>query len=71
MTDRRSSAPAWRSTGPWPRAGLVLAPFTLAFEGLPDVLTLHNIVGFAYLATVGGAFTYILWFRGIERLTPT
>jgi hypothetical protein len=58
---------AWQMT----LGGLVLAPSTLGFEGLPEVLTLQNVAGFGYLATLGGAFAYILWFRGIERLTPT
>lgn len=51
--------------------GLLLAPFTLAFEGLPDTLTGSNLLGYLYLATIGGAISYWLWFRGIERLTPT
>ena len=51
--------------------GLVLAPFTVAFEGLPDSLSLANIAGYGYLATIGGALSYLLWFRGIERLSPT
>ncbi|WP_051581669.1 EamA family transporter [Pseudonocardia acaciae] len=51
--------------------GLVLAPFTLAFEGLPESLSLANIAGYGYLATVGGALAYVFWFRGIERLSPT
>jgi probable blue pigment (indigoidine) exporter len=58
---------AWQMT----LGGLVLAPSTLGFEGLPEVLTLQNVAGFGYLATLGGAFAYILWFRGIERLSPT
>lgn len=57
---------AWQMT----MGGLLLAPFTLALEGLPAAVTLANIAGYSYLATVGGAFAYVLWFRGIERLSP-
>ncbi|WTX00343.1 EamA family transporter [Streptomycetaceae bacterium NBC_01309] len=48
--------------------GLVLLPFWLTLEGLPDRLTGANAVGFAYLVTVGAVLSYIVWFRGIERL---
>jgi probable blue pigment (indigoidine) exporter len=46
-------------------------PVALAVEGLPAGLTSANIVGYTYLATVGGAIAYVLWFRGIARLSPT
>jgi probable blue pigment (indigoidine) exporter len=58
---------AWQMT----LGGLVLAPVTLAVEGLPAGLTSANIVGYTYLATIGGAIAYVLWFRGIARLSPT
>jgi probable blue pigment (indigoidine) exporter len=58
---------AWQMT----LGGLVLAPLTLAVEGLPAILTGAEVAGYTYLATVGGAFAYVLWFRGIERLSPT
>ena len=48
--------------------GLVLAPFALAFEGLPPHFTGRNLLGFLWLATAGTAVAYSLWFRGIERL---
>ncbi|GAA4551919.1 EamA family transporter [Amycolatopsis samaneae] len=48
--------------------GLVLLPFLLLFEGLPDRLTGLNVVGFTYLISVGAVISYALWFRGIERL---
>ncbi|HEU5024392.1 MAG TPA: EamA family transporter [Spirillospora sp.] len=51
--------------------GLVLAPFTLAFEGVPASLTGQNVLGFLYLGIVGTAVAYALWFRGIDRLPPT
>ncbi|GAB2489411.1 EamA family transporter [Streptosporangium sandarakinum] len=51
--------------------GLVLAPLTLAVEGVPETLTGQNILGFAYLGVIGTALAYTLWFRGIEQLPPT
>ncbi|MEO7369273.1 MAG: EamA family transporter [Ilumatobacteraceae bacterium] len=48
--------------------GLVLAPFALAFEGVPPHFTGKNVLGFLWLATAGTAIAYSLWFRGIERL---
>jgi probable blue pigment (indigoidine) exporter len=51
--------------------GLVLAPATVLVEGLPSTLSLANVAGYTYLATVGGALAYVCWFRGIERLSPT
>ncbi|MER6346541.1 EamA family transporter [Streptomyces sp. NPDC001595] len=50
--------------------GLVLLPFWLALEDLPDGLTGSNAIGFAYLVTLGAVLSYVVWFRGIERL-PT
>lgn len=51
--------------------GLVLLPMTLVSEGVPDTLSVKNVVGFAYIGVVGTALAYTLWFRGIERLAPT
>ncbi|WP_018546748.1 EamA family transporter [Streptomyces sp. LaPpAH-108] len=48
--------------------GLVLTPFTLAYEGLPDRLTWSNLGGFAYLGVIGALVAYALWFRGVARL---
>ncbi|MER5834431.1 EamA family transporter [Streptomyces sp. NPDC002130] len=48
--------------------GLVLLPFTLAVEGLPSSVTGTNILGFAYLVSLGAVISYVIWFRGIERL---
>lgn len=48
--------------------GLVLLPFWLSLEDLPDGLTGSNVFGFAYLITLGAVLSYIVWFRGIERL---
>ncbi|MGW0363382.1 EamA family transporter [Streptomyces sp. NPDC002990] len=48
--------------------GLVLLPFWLSLEDLPDQVTGSNVIGFAYLITLGAVLSYIVWFRGIERL---
>jgi probable blue pigment (indigoidine) exporter len=48
--------------------GLVVLPFTLLLEGLPGSLTAENLVGFTYLVVLGAVLSYLLWFRGIERL---
>ncbi len=59
-------ATAWQMT----LGGVVLVPLALAGEGLPATVTAANVTGYAYLATFGGALAYVLWFRGIERLSP-
>ncbi|MEV6767353.1 EamA family transporter [Nocardia sp. NPDC051030] len=51
--------------------GLVLAPLTLAVEGLPPTLTGANLLGFAYIGLIGTVLAYTLWFRGVQRLAPT
>ncbi|MFI1936891.1 EamA family transporter [Streptomyces purpureus] len=49
--------------------GLVLLPFWLSSEDLPDDgLTGSNVIGFAYLIAFGAVLSYIVWFRGIEHL---
>ncbi len=48
--------------------GVMLLPLALVVEGSPGTVTVANVAGFGYLATVGGALAYTLWFRGIERL---
>jgi probable blue pigment (indigoidine) exporter len=57
---------AWQMT----LGGLVLVPMTLLGEGLPAAVSVANAAGYTYLATFGGALAYILWFRGIGRLSP-
>lgn len=51
--------------------GIALIPLTFALEGLPGSLSVTNVLGFGYLTVIGGALSYALWFRGIERLTTT
>lgn len=48
--------------------GLVLLPFWLTLEDIPDRLSGANIIGFTYLIILGAVLSYIVWFRGIERL---
>jgi probable blue pigment (indigoidine) exporter len=48
--------------------GALLVPVALLAEGLPRALTWSNIAGYAYLAIVGTAAAYVIWFRGLERL---
>lgn len=51
--------------------GVLLVPLTLAIEPLPTAAPgVGAILGHAYLAVIGTALAYVLWFRGIARL-PT
>ena len=50
--------------------GLVLLPFVAWLEPELPAFTWANLGGLAYLAVIGGAFTYALWFRGLARLGP-
>ncbi|MFH8365787.1 EamA family transporter [Streptomyces sp. NPDC018031] len=68
-----SPAPLLATTG-WQlvAGGLLLLPVTLLVEGPPPAgLTGENLAGYAYLATIGAALAYALWFRGIRALSPT
>jgi len=58
---------AWQLTA----GGILLLPASLLLEPSLPELTNSNIFGFIYLGLIGGAFTYILWLRGIARLEPT
>ncbi|MCD0503386.1 EamA family transporter [Bordetella petrii] len=57
---------SWQLTA----GGIVLLPFALWLEPSLPALTLANLSGLAYLAVIGGALTYALWFRGLARLGP-
>ncbi|NVK13661.1 MAG: EamA family transporter [Rhodobacteraceae bacterium] len=58
---------AWQLTA----GGLLLVPVALwAVPELP-VFTAANILGLAYMSLIGGALTYILWFRGLARIDPS
>ena len=68
-----SPAPLLATTG-WQlvAGGLVAAPVAVAVEGPPPAtLTAGNLAGYAYLAIIGAALAYALWFRGIRALSAT
>ncbi|MBH1933210.1 EamA family transporter [Streptomyces sp. AV19] len=68
-----SPAPLLATTG-WQlvAGGVLLVPVALWVEGPPPaVLTGAQLAGFGYLAAVGTAFAYALWFRGIREMPPT
>lgn len=48
--------------------GLVMLPLTVALEGGPPALDGRALVGYGWLALVGGVLAYVLWFRGIGRM---
>ncbi|WP_337225018.1 EamA family transporter [Proteus terrae] len=58
---------AWQLTA----GGAVLLPFALLFEPALPLLTGINFLGLAYLTLIGGALTYIFWFRGLALLGPS
>ncbi|MEU5876085.1 EamA family transporter [Spirillospora sp. NPDC047279] len=68
----RPDAPLLAVTG-WQLTigGLMIAPFMVLNEGLPDTVTAENVAGFVYLGVIGTAIAYALWNRGIGNLTPT
>ncbi|MGY9050201.1 MAG: EamA family transporter, partial [Rhodobacterales bacterium] len=57
---------AWQLTA----GGLLLLPVALWVEPPLPALNVLNIAGFVWLCLIGGAYTYFVWFRGIERLGP-
>ncbi|WP_455354807.1 EamA family transporter [Streptomyces sp. SYSU K217416] len=68
-----SPAPLLAVTG-WQlvAGGLLLLPVALLVEGPPPAtLSTANLAGYGYLAIVGSALAYALWFRGIRALSPT
>ncbi|MFW8594177.1 EamA family transporter [Cribrihabitans neustonicus] len=58
---------AWQLTA----GGLLLLPVTLWLVPEMPVFTSANIAGLAYMSLIGGALTYILWFRGLARIEPS
>ncbi|PHM51632.1 EamA family transporter [Xenorhabdus sp. KK7.4] len=48
--------------------GMMLLPVAILTEGIPHQITLTNIFGYGYLCLIGAVFSYIIWFRGIEKL---
>ncbi|MEX5562266.1 EamA family transporter [Pseudophaeobacter sp. 1A16562] len=58
---------AWQLTA----GGILLMPVTLLAVPEVPVFTAENILGLAYMSLIGGALTYILWFRGLSRIEPS
>jgi probable blue pigment (indigoidine) exporter len=58
---------AWQLTA----GGLLIAPLALLLEGAPPALDGRAAGGYLYLALANTAVAYLLWFRGIGRLTAT
>lgn len=50
--------------------GLLLLPPALLAEAPLAAPTVANVAGIAYLALIGAALSYFLWFRGIARFGP-
>lgn len=58
---------AWQLT----IGGAMLLPIALITEGPFTQVTHTNLWGFIYLGLIGTALAYALWFRGINKLSPT
>lgn len=58
---------SWQMTA----GGLLLVPVALAMEPALPSLSTENVLGLVYLGLIGGAITYVLFFRGIVRLEPS
>jgi len=58
---------AWQLTA----GGLLLIPVALLLEPALPIPTTANLIGFAWLSVIGGALTYIFWFRGLARIEPS
>lgn len=58
---------AWQLTA----GGIMLVPIALFLEPALPPLSLNNWLGFIWLGLIGGALTYIVWFRGLSRLDAT
>ncbi|PRB80981.1 EamA family transporter [Pseudomonas sp. MYb185] len=50
--------------------GLLLFPLMLWYEGLPPPLSSSELGGYLYLAVLGTALPYLLWFRALRGLDP-
>ncbi|WP_216217116.1 EamA family transporter [Amycolatopsis aidingensis] len=52
-------------------SGLLLLPVALLVEGLPPMPDAAALGGYAWLAIIGTAVAYVLWFQGLGRLPVT
>ncbi|MCA0908632.1 EamA family transporter [Ruegeria marisrubri] len=57
---------AWQLTA----GGLMLVLLAVFIEPPLPALDARNLSGILYLALIGAALTYFLWFRGISRIEP-
>ncbi|MGH8353216.1 MAG: EamA family transporter [Pseudomonas sp.] len=68
----------WRPAGPllaltgWQLllGGLLLLPVAWIVEPPLPTLSATQMLGYAYLSIFGALLTYVIWFRGIARLSP-
>ncbi len=50
--------------------GLFLLPIAAWCEGMPPALSAANVGGYVYLSLFGAVLAYVLFFRGLSRLSP-
>jgi len=50
--------------------GLLLLPVAWVVDPPLPELSITQMLGYAYLSSFGALLAYVLWFRGIERLSP-
>lgn len=51
-------------------SGILLAPLAYLVDPQLTVLTENNLLGYGYLTLFGTTLAYVLWFNGIEKLSP-
>ncbi len=57
---------SWQLTA----GGVLMVPVVFVLEpGIPS-FSMANWIGLLWLSAIGAALTYVLWFRGIARLSP-
>lgn len=49
-------------------AGLVLTPIALVVEGAPPAIDGRSLLGYAWIAIMGGGVSYVLWFTGLRAM---
>ena len=55
----------WQMTA----GGLVIVPLALLLEGPPPPLDAPALLGYGWVGLVGGLLAYVLWFRGLRRMS--
>lgn len=48
--------------------GLVIVPFALPLEGVPNDFSAKPVAGYLWMVIVGGLVSYVLWFRGTAMI---